>query len=487
MAFEKKPVILLYTLNTATFAETRLSKTNKVYSIYAALGLIPIFLDIFLPTKMNGKTLNLITSFFQYPLYMGFALVGFLCFKLSQRRLLFCVLMFLGVSYLLFNPLALKSLGIGARGLYYVIAMAFPLTLSMMFSIRDGRPMDLPNMGRLAMSLTPLIILSYFLARDVPVFTKIAFLKIIPGLTPGNGFLLPQLSLISLAILGGVIFLQKDRIVKPFIRVLGITMLPLMGAIWAGMALFLDILNKPEMRTLAKAAKRSAKHRDAFELQLTTEIASAFPSLQIVAAFTVICAILLHAIFRAYWHRVYIDELTNISNRLALDECLSGLSGEYAIAMMDIDHFKSFNDNYGHDEGDNVLRLVGSVLNQELGDRVYRYGGEEFCAVFKGVSAEDAYMFANKVRRKLEERAFYIRKPNSKREPTSAFDRRKTKKTSNGKKVQITISIGLANPNKRTKTVEDVLKLADQALYEAKRKGRNRVVISELESVKSAV
>ena len=60
------------------------------------------------------------------------------------------------------------------------------------------------------------------------------------------------------------------------------------------------------------------------------------------------------------------------------------LSGEYAIAMMDIDHFKSFNDNYGHDEGDNVLRLVGSMLNQELGDRVYRYGGEEFCAVFKG-------------------------------------------------------------------------------------------------------
>jgi diguanylate cyclase (GGDEF)-like protein len=188
-----------------------------------------------------------------------------------------------------------------------------------------------------------------------------------------------------------------------------------------------------------------------------------------------------------YWHRVYVDELTDVPNRRALDECLSGLSGEYTIAMMDIDRFKSFNDNYGHDEGDNVLRLVGSVLSQELGNRVYRYGGEEFCAIFKGVSAEDAYMFANKVRRKLEERNFYIRKPNSKREPTSSFDRRKARKSSNGKKAQITISIGLANPNKKSKTVEDVLKLADLALYEAKKKGSNRVVISEAEGVKSAV
>ncbi len=78
-----------------------------------------------------------------------------------------------------------------------------------------------------------------------------------------------------------------------------------------------------------------------------------------MAAFTVICAILLHAIFTIYWQRVYIDELTDVSNRRALDEKLATLNGEFAIAMMDIDHFKDFNDTYGHDEGDNVLRLVG--------------------------------------------------------------------------------------------------------------------------------
>jgi diguanylate cyclase (GGDEF)-like protein len=469
-----------------------LSKSNKVYLIYVGLGLIPLILILFLDidSKATSHTedglLHGFTHFFQYPLYMGFALVGFLCFKLNQNRILFSVMLLLGISFLLFNPLALQPLGIGVKGLYYVTAMSFPLTLAIMFSIRETRPMDLPNIGRLAMSLIPILVLGYLLSRDVSLFSKIAFLKIIPGLNPKNGFLLPQLALASLAILGVVIFLQKDRFVKPFLRVLGITMISLMAGLWAGIALYSEILNKPEINALYKLIKRSAGDRKDFQSAFSIEVANSFPSLQIVAAFTVICAILLHAIFRAYWHRVYVDELTDIPNRRALDERLSSLSGEYAIAMMDIDHFKAFNDNYGHDEGDNVLRLVGSVLSEEFGDKVYRYGGEEFCAVFMGVSAEDAYMYANKVRRKLEERVFYIRKPNSKREPTSSFDRRRTKKN-NGKKIQITISIGLANPNKKSKTAVDVVKLADQALYEAKRKGRNRVIIWEIEGVKSAV
>jgi len=431
-----------------------LSKSNKVYLTYAALGLIPFILIFFLDIdpktakESEGTLLHAFTNFFKYPLYMGFALVGFLGWKLNQNRILFSVLLFLGVCYLLFNPLLLLSWNINKPGLYFVIAMGFPLTLAMVFYFRENRFIDFQHLSRLALSLTPLVILGFILARDLPGFKKIAYFKFLPL----KGFLLPQLALISLAVFGLVIFLNRDHKIKPFLKIIGISMVPLMVAIWAGL-------------------KTGPKVTDL--------------SIHMVTAFTVICAIQLHAIFQMYWHRVYVDELTNISNRRALDECLAGLSGEYAIAMMDIDHFKSFNDNYGHDEGDNVLRLIGSVLREELEDRVYRYGGEEFCAVFKGVSAEDAYMFANKVRRKLEERDFYIRKPNSKRVPTSSFDRSKAKK--NGKKVQITISIGLANPNKKTKTSEDVLKLADQALYEAKKKGRNRVVIWEIEGVKSAV
>jgi diguanylate cyclase (GGDEF)-like protein len=469
-----------------------LSKSSKVYLIYAAFGLIPLFLILFLDidpitgkNPKEGSFLDDFTNFFQYPLYMGFALVGFLCFKINQNRMLFSVLLFLGISFLLINPNTVLSLGIEVKGLHYAIAMSFPLTLAIIFSIRETRPMDFPNFGRLLSSLLPIIVLGYLAARDIELFNKIADFKILPV----KGFLLPQLALVSLTIFGVVVLLQRDRIVKSFVRVLGISMIPLMAAIWAGLKMYWTLLK--EQTNLAKLLDKypdisllAVKVEKAWDY-LKNFVDLSYPSLHVVAAFTVICAILLHVIFQMYWHRVYVDELTDIPNRRALDERLSHLSGEYAIAMMDIDHFKAFNDNYGHDEGDNVLRLVGRVLSEELGDRVYRYGGEEFCAVFTGVSAEDAYMYANKVRRKLEERDFYIRKPNSKREPTSSFDRRKAKK--NGKKVQITISIGLANPNKKAKTADDVIKLADQALYEAKRKGRNRVIIWEIEGVKSAV
>ena len=459
-----------------------MSKTAKTYLIYAGLGLIPAFLYKLLPTTLDGEIIHILTHWFPYPLYMGLALVGFLCFKLNQNRILFSVLLLLGICFLLFNPLTLNFLDIGVKGLYYVVAMSFPLTLAIMFSIRETRPMDLPNFGRLLSSLIPFIVLGYLVARDVPLFSKIAFFKILPV----KGFLLPQLALVSLTIFGVVIFLQRDRIVKHFVRVLGITMIPLMGALWTGLALYSDIRNDSKMKDLAELAKRSVEDKKAFDLSLNAEVFSAFPSLSIVAAFTIICAILLHAIFRTYWHRVYVDELTDIPNRRAMDEHLATLSGEYAIAMMDIDHFKAFNDTYGHDEGDNVLRLVGGLLNEELGDKVYRYGGEEFCAVFKGVSGEDAFMYANKVRRKLEERDFYIRKPNSKRERTSPADRKKKNKKRNGKKVQVTISIGLASPDKKSKTPDEVIKLADLALYQAKKKGRNRVVVWEVENKKSS-
>jgi diguanylate cyclase (GGDEF)-like protein len=354
-----------------------------------------------------------------------------------------------------------------------------------MFSIRETRPMDLPNFGRLLSSLIPFIVLGYLAARDVPLFHKIVDFEILPV----GKFLLPQLALVSLAIFGVVVFLQQDRIVKPFVRVFGITMIPLMAAILEGLRMYSGLLEeeRPLAGLLDKYGDRgyfvfAEKAPKTFE-SLENFVNSSYPSLHMVAASTVICAILLHAIFRTYWHRVYVDELTDIANRRALDERLSTMTGEYAIAMMDIDHFKDFNDTYGHDEGDNVLRLVGGLLSEELGDKVYRYGGEEFCAVFKGVSGEDAYMFVNKVRRKLEERDFYIRKPNSKRLHTSRSNRTKKR---NGKKVQVTISIGLANPGRKTKTAADVIKLADLALYQAKKKGRNRVVVWDIENNKAS-
>ena len=380
---------------------------------------------------------------------MGFAVVGFLGWKLNQTRILLTAVLFIGTACAMNYPNMFSSWNINSRALSQILSLALPLTLVIIFSFRESRFMDPDNLKRLGWSLLPLIFLAFWRARDPEGFEQVATLEII-SLPPG--FLLPQLALVFFLLYFVGAALKKDNKIKPFVFATGITLIPLLSAAREGMV----------------------QHGFIQEL-----LSGTGPTLHNVMAFAVICGIQLHAIFKMYWQRVYLDELTGIGNRRALDEYMSTLSGEYAVAMMDIDHFKDFNDTYGHDEGDNVLRMVGGLLNQELEERVYRYGGEEFCAIFEGFGSEDAFMFANKVRRKMEERNFYIRKANSKRQKTTPSDREKKngKKKPRGKKVQVTISVGLASPDKSAKAPKDVIRLADKALYEAKDQGRNCVVI----------
>ena len=98
------------------------------------------------------------------------------------------------------------------------------------------------------------------------------------------------------------------------------------------------------------------------------------------SAFSAI-ALTLSMIFEAH-HIAYTDELTGILGRRALMEHFLGLGKKYTVAMVDIDHFKNFNDTYGHDVGDEVLRRVARVLDGVKDGRAFRYGGEEFTLVF---------------------------------------------------------------------------------------------------------
>ncbi len=420
-------------------------KIVKTYLVYLIAALTPLLWQTFSSPAWNKSVDSSVLDGFSYPLYMGFALVGFLGWKINQTRILFSSVLFMGIAYAMNYPNIFSSWNIDATGLNQIVSLALPLTLVIIFSLRESRFMDPDNLKRLGWSLVPLALLILWRARGPVSFGQIATFEIIP--LP-SGFLLPQFALIfSLFYFVGVA-LEKDKKIKPFIFATGITLIPLLSAAREGMV----------------------PHGFIQEL-----FSSTGPTLHNVMAFAVICGIQLHAIFKMYWQRVYLDELTGIGNRRALDEYLSSLSGEYAIAMMDIDHFKDFNDTYGHDEGDNVLRMVGGLLNQELGDKVYRYGGEEFCAIFEGFGSEDAFMFANKVRRKLEERKFHIRKTNLKKQKSNPSDRKKIK--TKGKKIQVNISIGLASPNNSSKDPSDVIKLADKALYQAKDQGRNCVVI----------
>ncbi|HEV2021460.1 MAG TPA: GGDEF domain-containing protein [Terriglobales bacterium] len=171
------------------------------------------------------------------------------------------------------------------------------------------------------------------------------------------------------------------------------------------------------------------------------------------------------------------DELTGLPGRRALNRVLEQLGRRYALAMCDVDHFKRFNDTYGHETGDQVLRMVASRLSRVSGDsEVFRFGGEEFVIAFRGLLAEEAEPLADSVRKAIADAGFTIRGPNRPAErlvqgPLPASD----KKTS----VPITISIGLAEASSKDSSPEAVLRAADQALYQAKEAGRNCLWVAE--------
>lgn len=149
------------------------------------------------------------------------------------------------------------------------------------------------------------------------------------------------------------------------------------------------------------------------------------------------------------------DPLTGLSNRRELERCLDSweaLRDPYAVLMLDIDHFKSVNDTYGHQTGDQVLKLVAAVMNDCVpeGAVCSRFGGEEFVILLRKHSMDEAYRLAERIRNAIQ---------NSKT-PYS---------------LTLTVSIGVSlYPEHGNR--EDVFQAADMALYRAKDEGRNRTV-----------
>ncbi|WP_137823347.1 diguanylate cyclase [Pseudomonas sp. D(2018)] len=168
------------------------------------------------------------------------------------------------------------------------------------------------------------------------------------------------------------------------------------------------------------------------------------------------------------------DELTGLPGRRALNERLRRLGRNYVLAMTDVDHFKKFNDTYGHDVGDQVLRLVASRLRKVGGGgKAYRYGGEEFTILFPGKSVEDCMPHLEAVRQAIEQYQMHLRDQVSR--PKSDETGRAKRGAPSGQTASVTISIGVAGRDAEQRTPEEVIKAADQALYSAKSAGRNRV------------
>lgn len=152
------------------------------------------------------------------------------------------------------------------------------------------------------------------------------------------------------------------------------------------------------------------------------------------------------------------DALTGIENRRSFDLKLeaeylrAGRSrGSLSLLMIGIDHFKEFNDNFGHPAGDETLRSVAHLLRSELRahDFLFRYGGEEFAVILPGITMKGAYVLGERFRRTVQRAPW--------------------------KKRAITISLGAASVEEEMKSPADLLQAADRALYRAKQTGRNRV------------
>ena len=182
-----------------------------------------------------------------------------------------------------------------------------------------------------------------------------------------------------------------------------------------------------------------------------------------------ILLVFIFAILKDFYAMAYLDELTGLPGRRALREEVLKLGDYYSIAMLDIDYFKKFNDKFGHDVGDQALKMVASMIDRVKGGaKAYRYGGEEFTILFPGKSSKEAYPFLEELRDSIASRPIIIR--NNKRDKKKAG-----KNIKSGEEVRITVSIGLAEKTNKEKNPLEVIKKADQELYKAKRKGRNCV------------
>lgn len=189
----------------------------------------------------------------------------------------------------------------------------------------------------------------------------------------------------------------------------------------------------------------------------------------------VAACVLLTGVVQAGYRVAFHDELTGLPGRRALKSLLAGVGDRYVIAMLDVDHFKKFNDTYGHDVGDQVLCRVARVVEAVTGGgRAFRYGGEEFTIVFPDRTVTQALPHLDKVRAAMAATPFMVRGPDR---PEEKPDQPQPNPAA--QQVQITISIGAAERSAEVPGWEAVMKAADQALYKAKQAGRNRVMAAD--------
>ncbi len=211
---------------------------------------------------------------------------------------------------------------------------------------------------------------------------------------------------------------------------------------------------------------------------LTSATTFIFFQLQFVSStmFSLSGALMMLYLISASHEMAFNDQLTQLPGRHALDIDMRTPGRKFAIAMVDIDHFKSFNDSYGHDTGDDVLKLVASRIRLVKGKaKIYRYGGEEFTILFKGKTAAQAQEYLEAIRQDIEQYDLVIRDADSRPKDDKFGATKRSDKRSHS--VNITISVGVCDSTLE-RNAKEAIKRADEALYQAKKAGRNRIKVA---------
>ena len=193
---------------------------------------------------------------------------------------------------------------------------------------------------------------------------------------------------------------------------------------------------------------------------------------------TIVClaGLFCYSILKDSFTMAFKDELTGIPSRRALMQYVQTLGRKYTVVMSDIDHFKKFNDTYGHDVGDEVLKLVASKLDKVTGGgKTFRFGGEEFIIVFPRKTSAEVLPFVELVRQTIADYDIALRakpRPPKPKKPPA-------KKPAKEQIVKVTTSFGVAHRTKEHSDFASIMKQSDIALYAAKKGGRNCVKVAK--------
>jgi len=400
---------------------------------------------------LSGGFLSISAPAVDFYYYAVFAAGVLLAWRVHSSRVLFALIMLLLAHRALEFFSAGRALSIGpGRIAFEAIAFLLPLNFIVLSLIRE-RGLGIP-------AITPCLVLLFLESVFVAILCR-------PGETTSPAFLraaflnrsvfhwtrIPQLALLAFATSFTVLLVRFFLYRKPLE----------VGLLWSLVATFLGLQ--------ANAVSRVA-----------------------VAYWATAGLLLVASIIENTYVLAYHDELTSLPARRAFNEALLRLEAPYSIAVVDIDHFKSFNDTYGHDTGDQVLSMVAARLARVSGGgQAFRVGGEEFSILFPGKSMKDVVPHLDSLRTLIEESRFRVRCiPERRTAPRGAGRRLADKKSTTRRKpaqphnlsadsspggLSVTVSIGVAESTPKAQQAQQVIEAADKALYRAKKAGRNRV------------